>query len=201
MTVYVLNSSSRDEPGVIDTTSHSDCWSRAFSPFFAGPVELWGEHVSLTVENAWQFTRLYTCHVDENGDPTDKWWKWAKAGWANPKAVRFPMGKGAKPLCHYWDGEKLDYIEARARIYCPLYAAAVERTEAWKQLKKLYAEQGEIKLWSFDCYGHRTLGMSYYDVLCCKSRKMGHGFVLAGLLEGDRFWESYRYIRNRSLWD
>jgi hypothetical protein len=35
------------------------------------------------------------------------------------------MGRGAKPEYSLWDGERLDYIEARKRIYAPLYARAV----------------------------------------------------------------------------
>lgn len=202
MTVYIYNSVAEGDPDIIDTTSHSLGWSRELSPFFLGPVKLWDEYVSQTMEASWQNTRVYACHVDENGDPTDEWWKWAKAGWNNPKAVRYPMGKGVKPLYHYWDGEKLGYIEARARIYCPLYAQALERTDAWQKLKGIYEEKGEIKIWSFDCYDHRALGMSYADVLRCKTRKMGHGFVIGALLENQRVWEDYRIPpKTRSLWE
>lgn len=192
MTVYIYNSTAEGKPGIIDTTSHSKNWSRELSPFFLGPVSLWDDHTCKVMENAWQFTRVYPCHVDEEGKLTDDWWKWAKAGWDNPKAVRHPMGRGAKPLYHYWNGEELGYIEARARIYCPLYAKAVEQTEAWKKLRQVYEDQGEIHLWSFDCYDHRALGMSYSDVLHSKSRKMGHGFVLACMLEGVPVWETFK---------
>jgi hypothetical protein len=197
MTVYIHSSVAEGDPNIIDTTSHSEGWNRDLSPFYLGPVDLWGGYISQTVENAWQYARLYACHVDENGDPTDEWWKWAKAGWDNPRAVRYPMGKGTRPLCAYWNGEKLGYIEARARIYCPLYAEAVQRTEGWKKLKRMYEEKGEIHIWSFDSYDHRALGMNYTDVLKSSARKMGHGFVLACLLENKRVWENW--IKPRSL--
>lgn len=36
---------------------------------------------------------------------------------------------------------------------------------------------------SFDAYNHKELGMSYSDVMNLESRKMGHAFVLAMMLE------------------
>ncbi|NBQ70670.1 MAG: hypothetical protein EBU46_18285, partial [Nitrosomonadaceae bacterium] len=56
------------------------------------------------VENAWQFSKVYAAgpdgrpHVDAAGAPTEAWWAWARAGWARRDAVRFPMGRGARPL-------------------------------------------------------------------------------------------------------
>ena len=199
MTVTVIgppNPSASINNDIIDTTSRSCNFGRELSPFFLGPVELYSGHVAKNVENAWQFNKTYACHVDGNGDPTDEWWKWAKAGWDNPRAIRYPMGKGAKPLYHYWNGEKLGYIEARARIYCPLYSSAVEKTQAWSRLKKIYKEKKEIKLWSFDSYDHRALGMNYAQVLTSQ-KSMGHGFVLACMLENKRVWENW--VKPRSL--
>jgi len=40
-----------------------------------------------TMENAWQYSKVYSEHADEVGNPTQKYWDWAKAGWENPKAV------------------------------------------------------------------------------------------------------------------
>lgn len=61
---------------------------------------------------------VYREHLNADGSPSDKWsvsspllfysrllpsclwvcrWEWAKEGWQNSAAVRFPMGRGAKP--------------------------------------------------------------------------------------------------------
>lgn len=45
--------------------------------------------------------------------------------------MRFPRGRGAKPLYSYWNGKKMSYIEARHQIYAPLYSNAVEKTIAY----------------------------------------------------------------------
>jgi hypothetical protein len=48
------------------------------------------------------------------------------------------QGRGAKPLYSLWDGEKLGYIDARKRIYAPLYASAVVHADAFLELERLY---------------------------------------------------------------
>jgi len=171
---------------VINTTSRSRTWSKGLSPFVIGPCELYGGFVAKKMENAWQFLKLYKIHSDENGNPTDEYFEWAKTGWSDCRANRYPMGKGAKPLCSYWDGEKLSYMEARKRIYVPLYRSAVEKTSAFQTLQLICdcAEQ-DIYLWDFDGYDHNELGMSFDEVVNCETRKMGHAFVLYGMLSGE----------------
>lgn len=180
MRVYVHPYHYRGE--AIDTTSRSKTWSRELSPFYLGPVKLWGKHISQNVENGWQFSKVY------EGQTGREWLKWAKAGWASKRAERYPMGKGSKPLFLFWDGEKLPYIEARKKVYCPLYANAVEKTEAYDKLKELF-KYGDLHLRDFDGYNHYELGMSFEDVLNCETRKSGHAFVLAMMLMNERVWE------------
>ena len=187
MPVYLCGSRDQVPEGVevINTTSRSKNWSRGLSPFFCGPCYLYmhnGEHlVAKNVENSWQFCKVSQEYGDENG-PFSSYWSWARAGWSDSYAHRYPMGKGAIPLYSFWDGEKLDYIEARKKIYIPLYSQAVVKTEAWKQLKSLYDEKGEVALFDFDVYPYYDLGMSLDDALNCRERKFGHGFVLLMLL-------------------
>ena len=114
---------------VVNCTSRSkeEKW-RQFSPFFLGPVQvpIGGAgltHESKTHENAWQYAKVYKEYTDKKtGDPTPKYLRWAKDGWDNPKAVRFPKGKGARPEYSLWGEEHLGYVEARKKIYAPTYA-------------------------------------------------------------------------------
>eukprot|EP01127_Copromyxa_protea_P002417 TRINITY_DN1230_c0_g1_i1.p1 TRINITY_DN1230_c0_g1~~TRINITY_DN1230_c0_g1_i1.p1 ORF type:complete len:165 (+),score=24.23 TRINITY_DN1230_c0_g1_i1:205-699(+) len=129
------------------TSRSTNEWSKQLSPFFLGPVELYGGQMAMNMENAWQYTKVYKHHTDNSGKPTPEYFKWAKEGWNNNNPVRFPMGRGAKPEYSLWDGQRLGYIEARKKIYAPLYAAAVEKTEGYQQLKKLYDENSHLYLW------------------------------------------------------
>lgn len=187
MTIHVLNF--RDArrykvDHIINPTSRSDDWSRALSPFILGPVKMYRPFTCFNVENGWQYTKLYPEHADKNGDPTDAYWEWAKKGWSSSQPHRYPMGKGRKPLCSVWMGKKLDYIEARKRIYIPLYAKAARRTWAWEHLQELHASSRSITLLDFDAYDHIREGLTYEDVMNNPNRKMGHSFVLAMMLDG-----------------
>jgi len=191
MLVRVIGPKGKREPLpegaiLVNTTSHSRDWGKGFSPFLLGPCELYGGHISETVENAWQFAKVYPQHIGPDGEPTDKYWQWATAGWTSKRAERYPMGKGLKPEYSLWDGEKLGYVEARKRVYVPLYYKAVVGTKAYARLRELYDSGTQIYLWDFDGYDHVKLGMSLVDVLNCPDRSMGHAFVLARMLEKGR---------------
>ena len=170
------------QASAINTTSRSDTWSRGLSPFFVGPIELYDGRVAANMENAWQFTKVYPVHVEDD-QVLQLYWDWAEKGWASNRACRYPMGKGAKPVFSLWDGERLTYVEARKKIYIPCYAKAVAKTSAFQQLKEMYESFGQISLWDFDAYDHRAMGMSWRDVVNSSERKMGHAFVLAMMLD------------------
>lgn len=177
---------------VINTTSRSTDFGKGLSPFFLGPVMLYGDYQSRNVENAWQYSKVYKAHTDKEGNPTEAYFEWAVEGWGSSRASRYPMGQGTIPLYSYWDGDKLDYIEARKRIYCPLYAKALENNiPLLERLSELYADlesKGEdLYLWDFD--GYDKFDKTYEQVLNDPSRKMGHAFVVAMMLEDKRVWE------------
>jgi len=92
------------------------------------------------------------------------------------------MGRGKKPLYAYWDGRHLDYVPARKTIYMPLYRDAVRPTEAFAELVRVCRQHELVVLRDFDGYDHRALGMTLEEVLDCRSRIMGHAFVLAMML-------------------
>lgn len=187
VTVIALNFHSGAPSDALDVTSRSKDWSRELSPFLLGPVPLWGGHVAKNVENAWQFSKVYSHHAGPNG-PSPDWFPWALRGWNSTRAFRYPAGRGAFPEYSYWDGQCLGYVEARKKIYIPLYMQAVLPTVAYHKLehKALWASKMHHKplyLLDFDGYDHLALGMDWKAVLNDPSRRMGHGHVLGMLLE------------------
>jgi hypothetical protein len=181
---------------VVNTCSNSkESWSSDFSPFLLGPTKLYGEFRSLTHENAWQYSKLYADYADSTGRPKQEYWDWARAGWNNPKAVRFPKGRGARPLYSWWDGEKLPYVEARKKIYAPLYKGLVTKTDGYKKLLQLREEvKGKIWLRDFDGYDEVEKGMTLTEVLNLPTRKMGHAFVLKMIATDDPALKQLRQI-------
>lgn len=168
----------------INVTSRSKgTKSRKFSPMLLGPVDLYYGLTAQNVENGWQFSKVYAQHLD--GDELKvEYWEWAKKGWADTWAHRYPMGKGVKPEFSLWCGEQLDYIDARKEIYVPLYYQAVNKylSEELDELAEI-ARSEDITIRDFDAYDHQALGYTLDDVVNDPRRRMGHGFVLAMMIE------------------
>lgn len=169
---------------VINVCSNSKGDWSSLSPFLMGPVNLYDSFKSKTMENAWQYSKVYRCHADENKNPTPSYYKWALEGWMNEHAVRYPMGKGAIPLYSLWNGEKLDYISARKKIYIPLYSKLARATIGYKKLEMMCENNEEIVLFDFDGYDNERFNMSMEEVINNPNKKMGHAFVLKMMLEG-----------------
>lgn len=181
--IKVIGPKSKNKIGAINTTSSSKNWSRGLSPFFLGPVELYNGTKAKNLENSYQFCKVYKNMADADGNPTPVYWAWARKGWNDTYAHRYPAGKGAIPLYSLWDGQKLSYIEARKKIYMPLYIKAVKDTPAYKQLEKEYEEKKEIVLFDFDGYEETIDSIETIKrILNDPKKKMGHGFVLAFML-------------------
>lgn len=181
--VLPINSKAKNKI-IINTTSRDKQFGRDLSPFYLRTkIETNdGEKITTCVENAWQYSKVYSQFVN-NDTILPEYFQWAKNGFLSTRANRYPMGKNKIPLFFLWKGERLGYIEARKKIYIPLYSQAVEQTTAFKFLKRLNNSGQDIILLDFDAYDHRKLNMSWEEVINCKTRKMGHAFVLAMLLE------------------
>ena len=171
----------------VNTTSTSkEEWSKGLSPFFLGPIPLYSNLVAENLENAWQFAKVYPDQVKDD-KILRKYYDWALKGWADKRAHRYPMGRGAIPLFSLWKKQRLDYIEARKQIYMPLYKEAVVKTEAFKKLVEIYKEHKNIVLFDFDGYDYLGINKSLDEVLNDPKNKMGHAFVLAMLLSEIKF--------------
>lgn len=169
---------------IINTTSRSDNWSRSLSPFFLGPIDLYLDYKSINMENAWQYSKCYEYYLEEDNSVGERYFQWAQEGWSAIKAHRYPMGKEAKPLFSYWDGDQLSYVEARKKIYLPLYSQAVQKTYAYKKLVQEYKSNSDIYLWDFDAHSLTPGTFDYWDLWNNPNIKVGHAYVLAMLLEG-----------------
>lgn len=186
--IYVLKHTEKapDNALDIDVTSRSNTWSRGLSPFIIEGGTVWTGDTAKNVENLWQYSKVYDCHVDNNGEPNEEWLKWAKKGWNTKAGVRYPMGRDAKPLYSYWNGKKFNYLEAKEKLYVKMYYRSVKKTEAYKRLSDLYQEclkqDIPLVLRDFDSYNHIKLNITPYEVLKNEKKKFGHGFVLMFML-------------------
>lgn len=173
---------------IINTTSRSKGWSQGLSPFFLPGGKIYDGTEAFCVENAWQYAKVYPQYSDDNKNPTPQYFEWAKKGWTQKRAVRYPMGPGVKPLYLLWGEKRYGYLESKEKIYVRLYARSVVKSEAFSRLQKVWSfcQQNDLNLilLDFDAYDHRSKGLNWYEVLGQENRKFGHGFVLAFLLLG-----------------
>lgn len=179
MTVHVLPIWVKNPYNCLEVNTTSSFGKyRELSPFIlpAPPAK--------NLENLWQFSKVYLEHLTVNGNPSSAWAEWRHKGFLDARAHRYPMGKGRKPEYSCWFGEHLGYIEARKIIYATEYAKYVIKTASFARLVELYDGYGEVTLKEYDAYDHLAMGMSLNDVINNPNRKMGHGFVLAMMLEG-----------------
>ncbi len=168
-----------------DVTSNSGFW-KELSPFLLDSTR----YSARIFENLWQYSKVYKKFVlPIDGYPDASYYKWRDVGFANPRAVRYPMGKGVKPEYLLWEGGKLGYVEARKKVYAPIYAELVRETNAYKVLESLYqslsAGSLPLVLRDYDAYDHVAIGRTLRDVINDPDRKCGHGFVLAMMLQGE----------------
>jgi len=138
------------------------------------------------LENLWQFSKVFVGEENpKTKRPTSEFFDRRKNGWKDTKAHRHV--KRDKCLYSYWKGEKLSYMEARRKIYCPLYAEKVVETEAYKKIKKLVDDGYNVQILGFDGYDYegKTLKECFEDV----SKPFGHELVLCCLLTDNLVWE------------
>lgn len=83
-------------------------------------------------------------HIDDDGNFTEEFWKWRLTGKNHKQPVRNPVGWKHLKECIFSlekDGPisesnpKLDYIEARKKIYVPQYLSAVKTHDLFHELK------------------------------------------------------------------
>jgi hypothetical protein len=148
------------------------------------------------IENLWQFSKVWPGEEDpDTGLPNKEWFERRKNGWLDVKAHRH-VKKGPKdatnrniPMYSYWKGEKLSYLEARKKIYCPIYAQEVVKSEAYKKLHKMVHEEGyNVSILGFDGIDYHAEGKTLKELFDDPSRPFGHELLLCGLLTGDHVW-------------
>ena len=68
--------------------------------------------------------------------------------------------------------------------------------DSFNKLKELVSQGQHIALFDYDGYYHYGQGMSLDDVIYNSRRKMGHSFVLLGMLTNDLFWRKKYNSKN-----
>lgn len=196
----------------IDVTSCSrnEKMVKDLSPFYIGPVVSSDGIIASTFENLWQFGKVYPLIYDENkkivsgvdefGNPSEEFYKWRKRFYElkREKGIRHPLfpskirHKDCLYMVHFdkeGNLEKLDYVSSRKKVYIPEYAKLIVNTDSFKYLKQLYESGEKIALCDFDAWNYYGPNLdqdtTIKDVVNNPAYKVGHGYVIKMLLQGD----------------
>lgn len=109
-------------------------------------------------------------HIDAEGNFTNEFWRWKLTGENNSQPVRNPVGWKHLKECLFAlekdepiseTNPKLDYIEARKKIYVPLYINAVRNHPLFLELKERLARGENLLIVEVD--GPHQESLSYYQ--------------------------------------
>lgn len=162
----------------------------------AGPARETGYHdekpYAFNIEDAWQCSKVFRDQVGADGYPMEDWYYWTKQGRASNYAQRH-RGKGLGPCQYSWfNREKLGYVEARKKLYCPWYAELVVKTKAFQDLKNRHDSGINLLLVEFDGIDRddtRPLTEARLKTMLNDENQIfGHGLVLACVLMGIEPW-------------
>jgi hypothetical protein len=181
---------------------------KELSPMKLGPIcisDNWtcGKINVKNIENLWQYSKVWPGEEIEDF-PTTEFFERRKRGWADIKGHRHvKKGTGSNPnipLYSFWKGEKLSYVEARKRIYCPIYSQLVVNTTAYRRLDNLLDKGYNIQILGYDGYDFINEGKTLKMCVDDASRPFGHELVLAALLrnEEEGLWDDVEEIEESS---
>ena len=144
------------------------------------------------VQNVWQFAKVYPRDIGLDGNLVPAWFTTRLKGWADPNGHQWSkkkQPKGIKPIFFLWGRDvKLQYLEARSRIFCRVYATLATQTLAYRRLVELIEKGTNIQILGLDGYDYVAEKRSLYECINDPNRNFGHEFILAGLLTGDFPW-------------
>jgi len=109
------------------------------------------------------------CHLDQQGILTNEYWNWRLTGKNNSEPVRNPVGWTHYKACLFSvekdepissTNPRLSYIEARKRIYFPLYMQAVVKEPKYLSLKQMLNNGENLLITEVD--GPHQESLEYY---------------------------------------
>ncbi len=120
-----------------------------------------------------------------------KIWSQALAAEYNSEDERATAMEKAKwtPSCLWWNGESLDYIVARKRVYVPIYSNLIQENAAFKAIKALVDKGENVLIMDLDgppleiCpIGMEATLDNFKRMINDPRYVFGHGYVVAALL-------------------
>lgn len=165
-----------------------------------------GELIDFQIANCecfeayWQYCgKIYAHDINKNGIIKKSYYERRAQGLTmslnsnKPGELRraYPKAKYGVPVLSYYNGEFMNWVTSRIKVYCPLYAKLVIETDAYKKLKNDYCKGNNIQLLDPDGFDVGLLDNNKIsEALHSTKRPFGHGLVLAALLMNNMVWNN-----------
>jgi len=177
-------------------------YGNELSPMTLGPVyDDAGQLYAYNIEDAWQCSKVWQYQVDADSTMS-LWEEWSLRGRFSREAKRHrDKGKEGEsnrniPLYSLYMGKKMNYLEARSKMYMPWYEKLVKETNAYKDLKARHEMGENLLLLEYDgiesgsIYDKDLNETDLWHLFHDSSRPFGHGLVLACCLLDVPLWKS-----------
>ena len=166
----------------------------ALSPKSMGPINhsMAGLPVATSIENYHQFSKVFPCDVDINGDPSQAWLEQRKQGYSDPKPHRHSpsadsaSGNKNTPLYsvyyHPGTGEERRYTYLESRVfYSVWYERIARQLDDFKRLNELKEGGTNLQIVGYDGYSEGVVE-PLWECFNDTSRPFGHELVLFTML-------------------
>jgi len=188
---------------------------KELSPMFLGPInkEIWpliGNDTALLFENYWQYSKIFPDmkkpHLDSKGNVTKDWRDWRKKGFSERKGHRHPAGTKTNEIMYtdskgknryryrtavssLFDNDYMAYIEARKKVYVPLYYKLITNTKSFQNLKEQVKNGKNFQILDFDApptteYINVDMLKWAVNQVAPFGKSFGHGYIIAAALLG-----------------
>ena len=190
----------------INASSRGPTEWRVLSPFLLGPIRVnrtdtlsdnyyWTNykykklHNCKIFENYWQGSKIYDIDFNVDGEILPNFFDRREKLFMSdkPKRRAVPKSNGFVVTAFY-DGQIMDYIESRKKIYCPMYADLIRHTIAFKKLQKMLESGQNLLILGPDGRDIPITRKSLVRAVNDPNYIFGHELVICCLLMGFEVW-------------
>lgn len=153
---------------------------RSLHPSKVGPVFAYDGTEASSLLSLLHHAQVFTPHLAPDGSVKPEYYTWAKRYWGMQR-LNNPTEFKTLPASEFflWDGEKLDIVGIRTKVYIPQYMNAVRNLKSWLVLKNQYEIRGTLTFFDHDLKPNKT---SLAGLISDPTVIFHHGHVLAMML-------------------
>jgi hypothetical protein len=141
----------------------------------------------------WMKSKICDEDFDQNGDYIKSYLRRISERNEFEYSTDIDYWKDRKTLFYYWQGKELNEIEARRKIFCPLYVEFARETDSFRKIRKLLQDGYNVQLIGYDTVSYSSAydpnGHILEEIFNDPKIPYSNAHVLAGMLTKNHVWE------------